>query len=173
MSPELCAWAAQLSRLLDGARPVPLPAPYSAGHFRIYTQAALADQAQFTARRSGSTLFVTVRDAALLQALRADIPPLALPEPSADPLHTLLYQILTYGFVPDEMDCPLLARLALDLDGDPARCRRTARQLQPLLARQYACALRTGRSHSALALVAGRLLAHDPILYPRNGGIHP
>lgn len=173
MSPALRSLSQQLSDLLDGARPVLLPAPFAAGHFRVRTALPLPETPLFTARRRGETLFVTIRDAALLDALQAEPPPAALPEPSLGPLHTLLYQILTHGFVPDRMDCPLAARLALELDDDPARCLRAARQLQPLLAGQYAAALRTRQNHSALALAAGRLAAHIPTDHPRNGGIHP
>lgn len=173
MSPALRSLSDQLSALLDGARPVLLPAPFSAGHFRVRTALPLPETPLFTARRRGETLFVTLSDAALLAALQSEPLPAALPEPSRSPLHTLLFQILTHGFVPDRMDCPLAARLALELDDDPARCLRAARQLQPLLAGQYAAALRTRQNHSALALAAGRLAARIPTDHPRNGGIHP
>ena len=155
MSPALRSLTDELSRLLDGARPVLLPAPFTAGHYRVHTDLPLPDTPLFTARRRGETLFVTLTDAALLQALPTS--PAALPEPSRSPLHTLLYQILTHGFAPDRMDCPHLARLALELDDDPARCRRTVQRMQPLLAAEYAAALRTARKHSALPLIAGQL----------------
>lgn len=160
MSPALRKLTDELSRLLDGARPVLLPAPFTAGHYRVHTAQPLPDTQLFTPKRRGDTLFVTIRDAALLEALRTFPAPSAPPEPSHSPLHTLLYQILTHGFTADCMDCPRLARLALELDDDPNRCRRTAQLMQPLLASAYAEALRTDRKHSALPLVAGQLAAH-------------
>ena len=71
MSPALRSLSDQLSALLDGARPVLLPAPFAAGHFRVRTALPLPETPLFTARRRGETLFVTIRDAALLDALQA------------------------------------------------------------------------------------------------------
>ena len=160
MSPALRKLTDELSRLLDGARPVLLPAPFTAGHYRVHTDLPLPHTPLFNAERRGNTLFVTISDAALLEALLTSPEPNTLPEPANSPLHTLLYQILTHGFTADCMDCPRLARFALELDDDPNRCHRVAQHMQPLLASAYAEALRTNRKQSALPLIAGQLAAH-------------
>lgn len=160
MRRELKAIADRLSHDLAGARPVLLPYPYTAGHFRVHTECELPPCEEFSAVRRGSTLFVTITGEGLKNALAEMNVPTRNIQPELSPLHTLLVQIFDKNMIPDQMDCPLLARLTLDLDEDAARCRRVIGQMEPLLRREYAQALRTNRKHSMLPVIAGQIVEY-------------
>lgn len=156
MRQELAAITAQLRNATGAARLTVMPQPYSRGHFRIYGAVNAADDAQFTYCVSGGNTFVTLTDGALRTALaHMDAhTPNSFVHPERSPLDTLLHQILAHGFEEGGMDCPLLARLCLDLDEDAQRSARVIGVMQRHMGAHYAQLLRQGRKQSALPAVA-------------------
>ena len=172
MSPELKE-AAERVAALTGARPRVLPPPYARGHFSLHIAGALPEDGKFIWTRRGETVFAAMADeylAGLLRRMDARTPRLDV-EPARSPLDTLLYQILDHGFAEAGADCPNLARLCLDLDGDAGRAARTLRRLEEGLGAHYARALSQGRKHSLLPAVARQIVYHRETLAAlTNGG---
>lgn len=156
MRAELEHIVQELIARCGGAKVAVLPFPYKSGHFRVFTQSEPDLGEDYAVCRRGGNLFVTMAEDKLLGILREMNE--VLPEVSISPqegvFQTLLHQILQRNWAAQSMDEPLLARMALDLDGDAERCRRTLVQMQPLMHRTYAQALREGRETSAMTAIA-------------------
>lgn len=160
MRQELDAITKQLRQATGAPRLTVMPQPYSRGHFRIYGTVNAANDAQFTHCVHGGNTFVTLSDDALRTALAcmdAHTPSVVV-HPQHSPLDTLLYQILAHGFEEGGMDCPLLARLCLDLDEDAQRSTRVISVMQRHMGAWYAQLLRQGRKQSALPAVARQVI---------------
>ena len=153
---ELERIAGEVSALCGGNKVFVLPYPYRGGHLRIYAEEIPETGKDYAVEKRGGNLFVTIKDERLLRALEQMEEGIA--EVSAVPgksvFETLLYQILKKNWTAQTMDEPLLVRMALDLDADAARCRRTLQQMEPLMHKAYAQALREDRKHSVLTAVA-------------------
>lgn len=162
MRRELNEMCEEVRGFTGGANVVVLPYPYRGGHFRIYTDKEQPQGCGYTAQRRGGNLFVTATDERLLRALQQmeeDAPKLEV-HPQESVMDTLLYQILQKNWAAETMDEPLLARMALDLDEDKARCERVLRSMQPQLSSAFAAALRENRKHSVLTAIARQAVYH-------------
>lgn len=173
MRAELEHIVRELSARCGGAKVAVLPFPYKSGHFRVFTQSEPDLGEDYAVCRRGENLFAAMADEKLLSTLREmdeKLPEVSI-APQSGVFHTLLYQILQKNWTAQEMDEPLLARMALDLDGDAERCRRTLVQMQPLMHRAYAQALREGRETSAMTAIARQAVYHMKLhnLQTRNG----
>ena len=156
MRRELERSVREVSALCGNARVFVLPYPYRGGHLRVYTDQEPELGADYIVQRRGANLFVTIADARLLRALSEmeESLPTATVEPQKGVFETLLYQILKKEWTVQSMDEPLLVRMTLDLDDDGERCRRTLTQMEPLLHKAYAQALRENRKNSVLTAAA-------------------
>ena len=162
MRAELERIVQELSALCGGAKVFVLPFPYKSGHFRMFMQSEPEIGADYAVYRRGENLFAAMADEKLLSTLREmdeKLPEVSI-APQSGVFHTLLYQILQKNWTAQEMDEPLLVRMALDLDDDAERCRRTLMQMQPLLHKAYAQALRENREQSVLTAVARQAVYH-------------
>ncbi len=160
MRKELKRIAEELTALY-GAQAVVLPYPYKRGHFRLYTQREIVPNEEYTARRCGNNVFVTLTDAGLMRALREmeESAPEVCVAPQDSPLDTLLYQLMRKGYEMRSVDEPELARMALDLDEDAARSRVILENMEKRMRVAYADALREDRQYSTLTALA-RQVAH-------------
>lgn len=175
MRAELEHIVRELSALCGGAKVFVLPFPYKSGHFRMFMQSDPEIGEDYAVCRCGENLFAAISDEKLLSTLRKmdeALPEVSI-EPQAGVFQTLLYQMLQKNWTAQYMDEPLLVRMALELDQDAERCRRTLMQMQPLMHRAYARALREGREKSVLTAVARQAVYHMNLhnLQTRNGEI--
>ena len=163
MRQELERIVQEVSGLCGGAKGVVLPYPYNGGHLRLYTEENPDLGQDYTAQRRGGNLFVTISGARLLKALHEmdENTPGVCVDPQEGVFETLLYQLLKKGWGAAEADEPLLMRMALDLDEDAQRCANVLRNIQPLMHRAYAQALREGRETSVLTVIARQAVYHS------------